>query len=153
VFTDYYGEVFMIWLASDHAGYELKKIIVDHLKEKNIPYEDMGSDDNKPTDYPPLARKVARAVSINKTDKGILICKSGQGMAMVANRTKNVRASVVWDKNVASETREDNDSNVLSLPAGYLSPDEAKVIVDTWLDTPASKAERHLRRIQQIDYI
>ena len=143
----------MIWLASDHAGFELKKIITQHLNANNVEYEDMGSDNNKPVDYPPLARKVARAVSVNDTDKGILICKSGQGMAITANRTKNIRASVVWNKNVASETREDNNSNILSLPAGYLTPDEARTIVDTWLNTPASKAERHLRRIKQIDYI
>ena len=141
----------MIWLASDHAGIELKNIVMEELKRLGKKYEDLGANSHEPTDYPPLAHQVARQVSAKPNNRGILICKSGQGMAMAANRHKNVRASVVWNAEVARETREDNDSNVLSLPAGYIDSQEAVGIVKEWLKTPFSQAERHKRRTQQID--
>jgi len=143
----------MIWLANDHAGVELKNIVIEELKRQDIPYEDLGTNGHEPTDYPPLAHQVALKVSEEPNDRGIVICKSGQGMAMAANRHKNVRASVAWNKEVARETREDNDSNVLSLPSGYIDEQEAINILREWLQTPFSQAERHHRRVKQINHL
>ncbi|HLB32241.1 MAG TPA: RpiB/LacA/LacB family sugar-phosphate isomerase [Patescibacteria group bacterium] len=141
----------MIWLASDHAGVELKDMVKAELGRLSKKYEDLGANSHEPTDYPPLAHQVARKVSTEPNDRGILICKSGQGMAMAANRHKGVRASVVWNKEIAHETREDNNSNILALPAGYIDGTEAVEMVREWLKTPFSDAERHVRRTQQID--
>ncbi len=143
----------MIWLANDHAGVELKKIIVTELNNMGLAYQDLGTNDTSPSDYPNFAQKVAQKVKTDIKDRGILICKSGQGMAIAANRSRGIRASVVWNSEVARETREDNDSNVLSLPAGYIDGGEAVSILRAWLQTPFSTAERHCRRVNQIENI
>jgi len=141
----------MIYLGSDHAGYELKEYIRKYLSGKGERVEDLGAKDNQPSDYPEFAKVVAQKISQNPEDKGILFCRSGQGMAMAANRFKGVRAAVVWNAGVARESRNDNNSNILSLPAGYLSKEEASKIVDVWLATPLSTEERHHKRIKEID--
>src|SRR3989344_8615668 len=109
----------MIYLGSDHAGYELKKTIETMLAQKGESVEDLGAKGDNPSDYPQFAKAVAERVSKNPQDRGILFCRSGQGMAIAANRFKNVRACVAWNAEVARESRNDNDSNILSLPAGY----------------------------------
>jgi len=141
----------MIYLGSDHAGYELKKAIKAMLAQNTEGIEDLGAENDNPSDYPRFAKAVAERVSANPQDRGILFCRSGQGMAMAANRFNDVRACVAWNAEVARESRNDNDSNILSLPAGYLTPDEAEKIVNVWLVTPASKEERHVERIKQIE--
>lgn len=141
----------MIWVANDHAGVELKKIIIGELKNMGLECRDIGTNDTSPSDYPSYAQKVAQKVKANPQELGILICKSGQGMAIAANRFNGIRASVVWNSEIARETREDNDSNVLSLPAGYIDGGEAVSILRAWLQTPFSTAERHRRRVNQID--
>ncbi len=139
-----------IFIASDHAGLAAK----DELKQAlNAEFEliDLGPAEFDPADdYPVYAKKVAEAVSADARARGILVCGSGQGMAIAANKFRGVRAAVVWDEEIARETRADNDSNILSLPARFLTPIEAMHITKTWLSTPFSNQERHQRRINEI---
>jgi ribose 5-phosphate isomerase B len=140
----------MLFLASDHAGYQMKEFIRHKLANRNVAFEDFGTFSEEPVDYPGYAHKVARAV-VKYKGIGILFCGSGQGMAMAANRHKGARASVVWDKEVARETREDNDANILSLPARFIDNDTAWEIVSTFLSTTFSHEDRHKRRISQLE--
>lgn len=140
----------MLFLAADHAGYELKEFIRHKLANRNVAFEDFGTFSSEPVDYPGYAHKLARAVVKHK-GRGIMFCGSGEGMAIAANRHKGIRASVVWKREVARETREDNDANVLSLPARFIEPDEAWEVVSTFLSTTFSHEDRHKRRISQID--
>lgn len=141
----------MLYLGSDHAGFELKENIKRFLEEQKIKYEDMGTNSIEPVDYPQFANLVAEKVAGNPDNKGILFCRSGQGMAIAANRHQGIRAALAWSPEVAAESRKDNDSNILSLPAGYISADDAANIVQAWLDTPFSSKARHSRRIAEID--
>lgn len=139
-----------VFIASDHAGLAAK----DELKQAlNTEYEliDLGPEELNPADdYPIYAKKVAEAVSAEAGTRGILVCGSGQGMAIAANKFKGIRAAVVWDEEVARETRADNDSNILSLPARFLTHVQAMHITKTWLAAPFSNQERHQRRINEI---
>lgn len=139
----------MIFLGADHAGYSLKETIKQWLIERGETINDLGADSDANVDYPEYAEKVAHAV-IEHRGKGILFCRSGQGMAIAANKIPGVRAAIVWNTDIAKETRQDNDSNVIVLPSGFVSEPEAKEIIQFWLNTPFSSAERHLRRIKQI---
>jgi len=140
----------MLYLAADHAGFALKEDIAHRLADRGVAFEDFGTFSTEPVDYPGLAMRLAKAVS--KTNgRGIMICASGEGMAMTANRRRGVRAAVVWDVPVTVETREDNDANVIALPARHLSKEKAWDIVSAFLSTTFNRAERHQRRIKQID--
>lgn len=141
----------MIYLGTDHAGFELKEQIKTMLQAKGEKVEDLGAHNDEPSDYPKFAKLVAQKVATEEGSKGILFCRSGQGMAIAANRFKGIRAAVVWNSEVARETRNDNNSNILSLPAGYISNSEAEKIINVWLATPASKEPRHTKRIEEID--
>ena len=141
----------MVWIASDHAGYALKKTIVAWLEKNNFDYEDLGTHGEDAADYPIYAHKVADKVASSNTDRGILLCSSGQGMAIAANRHKNIRAAVTWQKKVAIKSRQHNDSNVLVVPSDYVNSGRAIEIVKVWLDTKFTGEERHARRIQQIE--
>lgn len=140
----------MIFLASDHAGFKLKGYILERLNEARIVCQDLGTFSSKPVDYPPYAKMLSRAV-LHAKGKGILLCSSGEGMAIVANRIKGIRAAVAWNPSVAREAREDNDINVLSLPAKYLDDENAWRIVSSFLSTTFGHEDRHKRRIHQID--
>jgi len=140
----------VIYLAADHAGYNLKEEIKQYLTDKGEEIFDLGTNSQEPVDYPPLAKKLSQEV-LEKNTKGITFCRTGQGMAIVANRLKGIRAVVCWNEKVTQEARTDNDANVLSLPADYLRGDEAKKIVDVFIQTPFSGEERHQRRIEEID--
>jgi len=143
-----------IFVAADHGGFELKNKIVDHLKRTHSGDEviDVGPAVlDKNDDYPIKAYDVATKVLGEDDARGILVCRSGQGMAMAANRVNGIRAAVVWTKEIAKETREANDSNVLSIAADYLDDDWAESIVDVWLETKFSGEERHLRRIKELE--
>ncbi len=141
----------MIYLGSDHAGYELKEYIKAHLEASGKQVEDLGAFNDDASNYPEFANIVANKVAESSDNKGILFCRSGQGMAIAANRHKGIRAAVVWSAEVARESRNDNNANVLSLPAGYISNEEAEKIVNVWLVTPASKEPRHIQRNKQLD--
>ena len=140
----------MLFLAADHAGFELKEKIRHKLAECKIAFEDFGAFSTEPDDYPGVAKQLAKAV-LKHDGKGIMICGSGEGMAIVANRFKGIRAAVVWESRVAVEAREDNDINVVSLPARFIDAATAWEIVSAFLSTSYSHAERHKRRLKQID--
>jgi ribose 5-phosphate isomerase B len=141
----------MLFLGADHAGLEQKEFVAHKLAADGISFEDFGAFSPEPRDdYPIYATRVSREV-IKEKGKGILFCGSGEGMAIVANRHKGVRAVVAWKPEIAREAREDNDANILSIPARFLTNDEAWEIVRTFLATSFSHEERHKRRIRQID--
>ncbi len=145
-----------IFLASDHAGYELKEALLVFLVERGYELEDCGPMAYEPTDdYPDYILPMAAKVAQNKGTFGIAIGGSGQGEAIVCNRIKGARAAVYYGKapEMLKLSREHNDANILSLGARFLTQDEAKEAVLTWLATPFSAEERHVRRIGKIDHV
>lgn len=145
-----------VFLGADHAGFYLKEKVFAHLSKLDYEVEDDGNRVLDPhDDYPQFAFAVATKVlgSEDPDARGILICGSGQGICIAANRIRGIRAALVWNVEGARETRNDNDSNVLCIPARMLEEDEALAIIDTWLKTPFSGAERHMRRIREIEEI
>jgi ribose 5-phosphate isomerase B len=146
-----------ILFATDHAGFELKNVLVEYVKTLGFDVEDMGAhtfDAND--DYPDFIILAAKAVSADPTNsKAIVLGGSGQGEAIVSNRFPGVRAVVYYSKNleIIKLSREHNDANILSLGARFLADDEAKEAVKLWLETPFSGEGRHTRRINQIDSI
>lgn len=145
-----------VYLGSDHAGFRLKEEVEAHLAKNNYDIEDVGNKVLDPADdYPQFAYAAATKVlgSDDPEAKAILLCGSGQGMCIAANRVRGIRASLCWDESSARETRNDNDSNVLCVPARVLSTDQAFAIIDTFLKTSFSKAQRHARRIREIEDI
>lgn len=141
----------MIALGSDQAGYELKQIIMKHLEERGLEYKDYGSYNADPVDYPIYGRKVAHAVADGECEKGILICGTGIGISIAANKIKGVRAALCSDCFSAEATRLHNDANILAFGARVVGPGLAEKIVDTFLDTEFSGAERHQRRVNMIE--
>ncbi len=138
-----------IAIASDHAGFPLKEIIKKYLDELGYEYEDFGTTNEESVDYPDYASKVAKSVSENKFDKGILICGTGIGMSIVANKFSGVRAALCYDTEIARLSREHNDANVLTLSGRKTNPELAKKIVHVWLKTKFL-GERHTRRVNKI---
>lgn len=141
----------MIALGCDHGGYELMQEIKQHLTKKGIEYVDFGTDSNRATDYPIYAKKVARAIQSGECEKGILICGTGIGISIAANKQKGIRCALCHDVFSAEATRLHNDSNVLAMGGRVVGAGLAIMIVDTWLNTPFSGEERHLARINQIE--
>lgn len=137
-----------IALGADHGGYLLKDQIRRILQSDGHGTIDFGTDSSEPCDYPNFAYKVAKAVSEKKADRGILICKSGNGMAIVANKLPHVRAAICFDKDVAALSRQHNDANVLVLGSEHLL-DEPENIVRAWLSSNF-EGGRHDRRVKQI---
>lgn len=143
-----------VYLTADHAGYELKNILYEHLHHQGHEVEDLGAHTLDPEDdYPKYAYAIVTKVLGDDDARGIMICGSGEGMAIAANRVHGIRAAVVWSEEGAKETRRDNDSNVLSLAARMLDTDTALAIADVWLKEPFSGEERHARRIKQLDQL
>ncbi len=143
-----------VYLASDHAGFHLKAKVMAHLSKAGFDVEDEGDKTLDPADdYPQFAFAAATKVLGSEDDeaRAILLCGSGEGMCIAANRVRGIRAALCWNEDVAHETRNDNDSNVLCLPVRFLTEDQIFGIVDVWLKTPFSKAERHIRRIHEIE--
>mgnify|MGYP000940992495 CR=1 FL=1 len=141
-----------IAIGADHAGFELKEKLREFLQDDDYDVIDVGPAAFQPgDDYPIYAAQVARMVSSGEADRGILICDSGIGVDIVANRFAGVRSALVHDEELAKITRQHNDSNVLSLGAMIVDEDKAKRIVTNWLETEFSHAERHQRRIEEIE--
>lgn len=143
----------MIYLATDHAGFELKEKVKEFLKKERYEVEDFGAYQLHPDDdYPDFISKAAEAVSKDPQSKAIILGGSGQGEAIVANKFPGVRAVVYYGNNaeIIKLSREHNNANILSLGARFVSEDEALKMVKLWLETPFSKEERHLRRIEKI---
>ena len=141
----------MIAVGSDDGGYELKQEIISYLKEKNLEYKDYGTDSKESCDYPVYAKKVANAIVNGECDRGILICGTGIGISITANKIKGIRAALCHDTFSAQATREHNDANILAMGARVVGPGLALKIVDTFLNTEFSNDERHIRRIEQIE--
>lgn len=140
-----------IAIGSDHAGVEMKSEIVRLLQALGHSYEDLGTFPNQPIDYPDIARSVAQAVVAGRAEAGIVICGTGIGVSMTANKVKGIRAAVCGDTFSARMSREHNQANMLCLGARVLGMGLALDIVRIWLATPFSTEERHLRRVNKID--
>lgn len=141
----------MIALGSDHGGYDLKMKVIQYLEEKNIPYEDMGCYGKESCDYPVFGRAAAKAVAEGRCDKGIVICTTGIGISIAANKVPGVRCALCSDSMTAKMTRLHNNSNMLAMGAGVVGENLALEIVDTFLNTPFSEEERHQRRVDMIE--
>ncbi len=140
-------------LASDHAGLRLKEKVKKYLARKKIEYEDLGTNSFKSVDYPDYALKVAEKVAKNNNTRGILVCGTGTGMTIAANKVKGIRAVAAYDAYSAKMSRIDNDTNVLGLRGRFFPLEKMKKIITVWLDTPFSGEKRHKRRIKKIgDY-
>lgn len=139
-----------IALGSDHGGYQLKENLKKYLKELNVEYKDFGCNSEKSVDYPDIGFKIAREVKNRNYDKGILICSTGIGMSIVANKIKGIRASLCHDVFSARYAREHNDANILTLGGRVIDSGLAKEIVKVWLNTDFSGEERHLKRLNKI---
>ncbi len=139
-----------IAIGSDHGGFKLKKQLVKFLKSKGHIVADLGTHSEKSCDYPLVGYKVAKAVSNKEFDRSILICKSGLGMSMVANKLPGVRAALCRDVKTAISSREHNNANALTLGASFTTQKLAKKITETWLEREFAGG-RHARRVKQID--
>ena len=137
-----------IIIGSDHGGFGLKEKIKKHLSSKDIETEDVGTDSNESCDYPDFGAKVAKKVQ--EGGLGILVCGTGLGMSMTANKFKGIRAALCHDEYTAKMAREHNNANILCLGGRTTKEDEAKKIVDTFLSTEPSKEERHVKRVNKI---
>lgn len=137
-------------MAADHGGFELKEKLKAVLDRLGVAYRDAGTYSAESVDYPDYARLVAQAVSRGEAERGLLVCGSGQGMAMAANRFRGVRAALPFDLETARLSREHNDANVLALGGRVLDHDEAARILEVWLATPFAGG-RHEARVRKID--
>lgn len=142
-----------VYIGTDHNGYALKARIVDYLKKNNVAVADDSGPLNPDDDYPVFAKKVALDMlgSQDPEPRGILLCGSGQGMCMAANRYKGIRAALGYNKDTIISARNDDDANVLCLPAKTLDSNEAFEIIDAFLKTPFGTPVRFKRRVQEMD--
>ena len=138
-----------IVIGSDHGGYELKSSLIQFLKNEGHDVLDMGTHSKESCDYPLIGFEVAKAVGDGKASRGVLICKTGVGMVIIANKVHGVRAAACYDVDMAKSAREHNDTNVLVLAASYTKYAEAKEIMKAWLAANHTE-ERHARRVKQI---
>ena len=141
-----------IAIAADHAGYQEKEQLKPLLDELGVAYEDLGTVSTESVDYPDYARKVAEKVARGEADQGLLVCGSGTGMAIAANKVPGVRAAVAWNEEIARLAREHNDANVLSLGARVTPYEELVKIVRAWFGAKFDGG-RHTRRVEQIHEI
>ena len=141
----------MIAIGSDHGGYDLKELVKKHLDERNIECQDKGCFDKSSCDYPVYGRAVAQAVAAGECERGIVICTTGIGISIVANKIKGVRCGLCADTYSARMTREHNNANVLAMGAGIVGPNLALSIVDMFLDTEFPGEEKHRRRVSMIE--
>ena len=141
----------MIAIGSDHGGWALKQEVMKHLDARGLEYKDYGTYSEDSCDYPVYGKAVAHAVADGECEKGIIICGTGIGISITANKIKGIRAALCSDCFSAEMTRLHNDANILAMGARVVGPGLALKIVDTFLDTPFSGDERHIRRIKQIE--
>ena len=141
----------MIALGSDHGGFALKQEVIKHLEARGLEYKDYGTYSDASCDYPVYGKAVAHAVADGECEKGIIICGTGIGISITANKVPGVRAALCGDCFSAEMMRLHNDANILAMGARVVGPGLALKIVDTFLDTPFSGDERHIRRINQIE--
>jgi len=142
-----------IGLAADHAGFEEKEKVKKTLDELGIEYVDLGTTSADSVDYPDYAKKVAEGVASGEYDQGVLVCGSGTGMAIAANKVKGVRAAVAWSPEIASLARQHNDANILSLPARFVTENDAENIVKAFFaaDFEGGRHERRVDKIRELE--
>lgn len=138
-----------IAIGADHAGYQLKNVIADYLRSLGHTVEDFGTHSEASVDYPDFAHPVANAIESGKAKFGVLICGSANGISMAANKHAGIRAAVCWNHEVAKLARQHNDANILSLPARFISIEEAKACVDVFFSTDF-EGGRHQNRVNKI---
>ena len=142
----------MIAIGCDHGGYELKQKILAHLRQRGLEYRDFGCDSTASVDYPVYGKAVAHAVASGKCEKGIVICSTGIGISIAANKVRGIRCALCGDSYSAEMTRRHNDANVLAMGAGIIGPNLAKKITEVFLTTEF-EGGRHARRVGLLDNI
>ncbi|MGN1198310.1 MAG: ribose 5-phosphate isomerase B [Acetatifactor sp.] len=143
----------MIAIGCDHGGYDLKVKVIEYLKEKKIDFKDMGCDSKASVDYPVYGHAVAKAVADGSCEKGIVICTTGIGISIAANKVPGIRCALCADTLSAKMTRLHNDANVLALGGGMIGTNLALDIVETFLNTPFSEEEKHQRRVNLLEQV
>ena len=138
-----------IGLASDHTGFEQKKIIKLHLETRGLKYIDFGTDSTDSCDYPDFAHKLCKAIEKSEIEMGIALCGTGNGMAITLNKSEHIRAGLAWNTDIARLISAHNKANILIIPARFINNDEIIRMIDTFLDTPF-EGGRHLVRINKI---
>lgn len=141
----------MIAIGCDHGGFALKQEIIEYFKVNNIAFKDFGCYNTDSVDYPDYAKVVCQAVLSGECEKGVLICGTGIGISIAANKIPGIRCALCHDVFSAEATREHNDTNVIALGGRIIGPSHAIKVVDTFLSTPFSNDERHIRRIAKIE--
>ena len=140
----------IIPIACDHAGYELKEKVKQHLEEKGFEVKDFGTNSTESVDYPDFAHQVGHVINEGLYRRGIVICGSGNGVQMTVNKYPNVRCALCWNVEIAHLARQHNDANILSLPARFISEDLALQILKEYIETPF-EGGRHQRRVEKIN--
>ncbi len=143
----------MIAIGCDHGGYDLKVKVIEYLKEKKIDFKDMGCDSKASVDYPVYGHAVAKTVADGSCEKGIVICTTGIGISIAANKVPGIRCALCADTLSAKMTRLHNDANVLALGGGMIGTNLALDIVETFLNTPFSEEEKHQRRVNLLEQV
>ena len=138
-----------ISIGCDHAGFPYKEMVIDLLRERNIEIQDFGTQSTESVDYPDFVHPAMQAIVQEQAQAGILLCGSGNGVAMTANKYAEIRAALCWQEELASLARQHNDANVLCLPVRFISLDEARAIVSAFLDA-IFEGGRHARRVGKI---
>lgn len=144
--------MYKIAIGSDHAGFELKQKLINYLNSKNVTTTDKGCYSEERADYPDYGHTVAMAILNNESEFGILMCGSGNGINMSANKHKGIRSALCWNHEIAALARQHNNANILVLPARYISEEEAFMCVDTFLKE-TFEGGRHQQRIDKIDVV
>lgn len=141
-------------IGSDHFGLQLKNLIRDYLREKGYEVDDIGTSSDEPVDYPDIAEKLANEVSIRNYERGILICGTGAGMAIVANKVPNVRAVAVYDPYTAERAIASNDAQVITLGSQIMGVEVAKKLVDIWLESEfkGGRSAPKVKKMEDIDH-
>ena len=140
----------MIAIASDHGGYDLKMALIAHMERRLLPFVDLGCHDKNSCDYPDFAEMAAAAIRKCDCEKAIVICTTGIGISIAANRIPGIRCALCTDTHMAKMSRAHNDANILALGGAIISPEQAIAIVDTFLETNFSREEKHRRRIGKL---
>ena len=139
----------MISIGADHAGFKLKNLIIKHLNDKGIETKDFGCHSEESIDYPDYAHPVAESVGNDSNLLGVLICGSGNGISMTANKHQNIRSAICWNVEIAKLAREHNNANIITLPARFISEEEALKMIDVFFETDF-EGGRHQRRVDKI---
>lgn len=143
-------EIKTIGIACDHAGYALKKFVIEYLESHNMPYKDYGTYSDVSCNYPEFAHALGEAITNGEGYPGIAICGSGEGMSMTLNKHKSVRAALVWTPEISQLVRQHNDANVLVMPGRFIDNKTAEKIMDEFFRTPF-EGGRHAKRVEMID--